>query len=51
LITEVFQRFFEQWDGCGGGTITSDRMDEARAVFSRGRATTTRSRFPKPTPP
>ena len=33
FIHEVFQRFFEQWDGSGGGTITSDRMDEARAVF------------------
>ena len=34
FIHEVFQRFFQQWDGRGGGTITSDRMDEARAVFS-----------------
>jgi RecB family exonuclease len=34
FIHAVFQRFFQQWDGRGGGTITSDRMDEARAVFS-----------------
>jgi RecB family exonuclease len=34
FIHEVFQRFFQQWDGRGGGTITSERMDEARAVFS-----------------
>lgn len=34
FIHEVFQRFFQQWDARGGGTITSDRMDEARAVFS-----------------
>ena len=34
FIHEVFQRFFEQWDRRGGGTITSDRMDEARAVFA-----------------
>jgi putative RecB family exonuclease len=34
FIHEVFQRFFQRWDGRGGGTITSDRMDEARAVFS-----------------
>ena len=33
FIHEVFQRFFAQWDARGGGTITSDRMDEARAVF------------------
>ncbi len=34
FIHEVFQRFFQQWDARGGGTITSERMDEARAVFS-----------------
>jgi RecB family exonuclease len=34
FIHEVFQRFFEQWDRHGGGTITSDRMDQARAVFA-----------------
>ena len=33
FIHEVFQRFFQQWDERGGGTITSERMDEARAVF------------------
>ncbi len=34
FIHEVFQRFFEQWDRRGGGTITSDRLDDARAVFA-----------------
>ena len=33
FIHEVFQRFFQQWDERGGGTITSERIDEARAVF------------------
>lgn len=33
LIHEVFQRFFEAWEAAGGGTITVDRLDEARALF------------------
>jgi ATP-dependent helicase/nuclease subunit B len=33
FIHEVFQRFFEEWDRRGAGTITSDRLDEARALF------------------
>jgi len=35
LIHEVFQRFFEAWQAAGGGTITVDRLDEARALFQR----------------
>jgi RecB family exonuclease len=34
FIHEVFQRFFEEWDRRGGGTMTTDRMDDARAVFA-----------------
>jgi RecB family exonuclease len=34
FIHEVFQRFFQAWDRRGGGTITSDRLDDARAVFA-----------------
>ena len=34
FIHEVFQRFFESWDARGLGTITSDRLDDARALFS-----------------
>jgi RecB family exonuclease len=33
FIHEAFQRFFEAWDRDGRGTITSDRMDEARRLF------------------
>jgi RecB family exonuclease len=33
FIHEVFQRFFQEWDRCGGGAITSDRLDDARALF------------------
>ena len=33
FIHEVFQRFFEAWDRRGDGTITPDRLDEARALF------------------
>lgn len=33
FVHEVFQRFFEAWDGRGDGTITVDRIDEARALF------------------
>ena len=38
FIHEVFQRFFEQWDRQGGGTTTSDRIDDARAVFAAAAA-------------
>jgi len=34
FIHEVFQRFFEAWDRRGGGGITSDTLDAARAVFA-----------------
>jgi RecB family exonuclease len=33
FIHEVFQRFFESWDATGAGTITTDRVDAARAMF------------------
>jgi RecB family exonuclease len=33
FIHEVFQRFFETWEARGGGTITVDRLEEARALF------------------
>jgi ATP-dependent helicase/nuclease subunit B len=33
FIHEVFQRFFEAWDAQGGGGITTDRVDAARALF------------------
>jgi RecB family exonuclease len=33
FIHEVFQRFFEAWDATGAGTITAERMDDARALF------------------
>ena len=33
FLHEVFQRFFEAWDRRGVGTITVDRLDEARALF------------------
>jgi RecB family exonuclease len=33
FIHELFQRFFEAWDARGAGTITSDRLDEARSLF------------------
>jgi RecB family exonuclease len=33
FIHEVFQRFFEAWDASGIGTITSDRLADARALF------------------
>ncbi|OFW48914.1 MAG: hypothetical protein A3G77_01770 [Acidobacteria bacterium RIFCSPLOWO2_12_FULL_68_19] len=35
FVHEVFQRFFEAWEARGGGTITVDRMDEARALFEQ----------------
>jgi ATP-dependent helicase/nuclease subunit B len=33
FIHEVFQRFFEAWDASGQGTITTARIDAARALF------------------
>jgi ATP-dependent helicase/nuclease subunit B len=33
FIHELFQRFFEAWDQRGAGTISVDRIDEARALF------------------
>jgi RecB family exonuclease len=33
FVHEVFQRFFEAWDARGHGTITVERVDEARALF------------------
>jgi ATP-dependent helicase/nuclease subunit B len=33
FIHEVFQRFFEAWDSGGGGPITTERLDEARALM------------------
>ena len=33
FVHEVFQCFFEAWDARGSGTITVDRVDEARALF------------------
>ena len=34
FIHEVFQRFFEAWDSRGGGAITTERLDEARALMA-----------------
>jgi RecB family exonuclease len=33
FIHEVFQRFFQSWDAAGERTITTDRIDAARAMF------------------
>jgi ATP-dependent helicase/nuclease subunit B len=33
FIHEVFQRFYEAWDSRGGGAITSERLDDARALM------------------
>jgi ATP-dependent helicase/nuclease subunit B len=33
FIHEVFERFFEEWERREGGAITSDRLDDARALF------------------
>lgn len=33
FIHEVFQRFYEAWDSRGGGAITSERVDDARALM------------------
>jgi ATP-dependent helicase/nuclease subunit B len=35
FIHEVFQRFYEAWDSRGGGAITSERIDEARALMAQ----------------
>jgi RecB family exonuclease len=32
-VHEVFQHFFDAWEARRGGTITVDRLDEARALF------------------
>jgi len=34
FIHEVFQRFFEAWDGRGGGAITAESLDDARALMA-----------------
>ncbi len=34
FIHEVFQRFFEAWDARGAGAITTDSLDEARALMA-----------------
>lgn len=34
FVHEVFQRFFKAWDARGGGAITAERLDEARALFA-----------------
>jgi RecB family exonuclease len=34
FIHEVFQRFYEAWDTRGGGSITTERLDEARALMA-----------------
>jgi RecB family exonuclease len=33
FVHEVFQRFFEAWDARGLGTITVERIDQARQLF------------------
>jgi RecB family exonuclease len=33
FIHEVFQRFYEAWDSRGGGALTSERLDDARALM------------------
>ena len=33
FVHEVFQRFFEAWDARGLGTITVERIDDARQLF------------------
>jgi RecB family exonuclease len=35
FVHEVFQRFFEAWDARHGGTITPERIEEARALFEQ----------------
>jgi RecB family exonuclease len=34
FIHEVFHRFFEAWDARGGGAITPERVDDARALMA-----------------
>jgi RecB family exonuclease len=34
FVHEVFQRFYEAWDSRGGGLMTSDRVDDARALMA-----------------
>jgi RecB family exonuclease len=34
FIHEVFQRFYEAWDTRGGGSITTERLDDARALIA-----------------
>jgi ATP-dependent helicase/DNAse subunit B len=34
FIHEVFQRFFEAWDARGDGAITTESLDEARALMA-----------------
>jgi RecB family exonuclease len=34
FIHGVFQRFFEAWDARGGGAVTTESLDEARALMS-----------------
>jgi RecB family exonuclease len=34
FIHEVFEQFFDTWGKRGGGAITSERLDEARALMS-----------------
>jgi RecB family exonuclease len=34
FIHEVFQRFFEEWDRQAGGSITPERIDDAKALFA-----------------
>ena len=34
FIHEVFQRFFEAWDARGAGAITTESLDEARALMA-----------------
>jgi RecB family exonuclease len=45
FVHEVFQRFFEEWDRRQGGTITPERIDEARALFEQVAASLL-ARFP-----
>jgi ATP-dependent helicase/nuclease subunit B len=35
FVHDVFRRCFEAWDRQGGGSITPDRLDDARGLFAR----------------
>jgi RecB family exonuclease len=35
FVHEVFRAFFDSWQSAGGGTITPDVLEEARAQFAR----------------